>query len=49
MNLHLDEPYGFRHENNERQAKLALVLTAIMAVVSVALILYVVKFVSYAG
>jgi len=47
MNLHLDEPYGFRHENNERQAKLALLLTAIMAIVSVALIVYAVKFASH--
>ena len=49
MHINLDEPRGFRHENNEKQAALTFVLLAVMAIISVALILWAVKFVPGAG
>jgi hypothetical protein len=49
MYLHLDEPTGFRHDNNERQAVLTLALIAVMATVIAVLVVWAVKFVPGAG
>lgn len=49
MYLDLDEPQGFRYENDQKQAQLTMALLGLFSIGAVAWLAYLVKCVSYAG